>query len=259
MPLTESNRRILVIMPHPDDMEILCAGTLIRLREAGCEVHVATMTAGDQGSPNQPREVIAAIRRKEAGLGAGAIGAVSYTCLEFDDVRIVFDNDARVRTAAMLRTVNPALVVTTSPEDYMFDHVITSHLVRDACFNAPMPNYATPGGEEPTSSVPYLYYADTMEGHDILGRRLTPSCFVDISGQIEPKAKALACHDSQRAWLSKQHGMDDYIGAMKRWCARRGEEIGVAYAEAFTQHRGHPHPTDDVIAELLAAEAATAA
>lgn len=242
---------VLAIMPHPDDMEILCAGTLIRLRDVGWEVHVATMTPGDQGSPDLPREAISAIRREEARRGAEAIGAASYTCLEFDDVRIVFDNDARQRVAAMLRRVNPRMVITTSPDDYMFDHIITSQLVRDACFNAPMPNYATPGGEAPTSGMPYLYYADTLEGHDMFGARITPSCLVDISAQIERKAAALACHDSQRAWLRKQHGMDDYIETMRRWSATRGEQIGVAYAEAFRQHRGHPHPQDDLIAELL--------
>ncbi len=244
-------RRALALMPHPDDMEILCAGTLIRLIEAGWEVHVATMTPGDQGSPDKPREEIAAIRRREAREGALSIGAASYTCLEFDDVRIVFDNDARVRVAGMLRTVNPSLVITTSPDDYMFDHIITSQLVRDACFNAPMPNYATREGQTPTSSVPYLYYTDTMEGVGMFGERIVPTCFVDVTEQIERKSAALACHASQRAWLLKQHGLDDYIGAMKRWCARRGQEIGVAYAEAFRQHRGHPHPTRDLIGDTL--------
>lgn len=249
--LDEPQCRALALMPHPDDMEILCGGTLIRLIEAGWEVSVATMTPGDQGSPDKPREEIASIRRREAQEGARVIGAAGCTCLEFDDVRIVFDNDARVRVAAMLREVNPSLVITTAPDDYMFDHIITSQLVRDACFNAPMPNYSTREGQRPTSSVPYLYYADTLEGHDMFGNRITPTCFVDISGQIERKAAALACHESQRSWLLKQHGLDDYIGAMKRWCARRGQEIGVAYAEAFRQHRGHPHPTRDLLGELL--------
>ncbi|MBV9469796.1 MAG: PIG-L family deacetylase, partial [Abitibacteriaceae bacterium] len=42
--IPDDNQRILVLMPHPDDMEILCAGTLIRLRALGYEIHVATMT-----------------------------------------------------------------------------------------------------------------------------------------------------------------------------------------------------------------------
>jgi LmbE family N-acetylglucosaminyl deacetylase len=251
--LERENRRVLALMPHPDDCEILCAGTLIRLRALGWEVHVATMTPGDMGSPSLPREEIAAIRRVEARRGAETLGAASYTCLEFADVEIVFDNPSRHRVAAMLRKVDPILVFTTPPNDYMFDHVITSMLVRDASFNGPMPNYATPDGEQTTSGVPWLYYTDPVEGHDIAGNRAPVSCIVDISDVIEQKVEALACHASQREWLKKQHGMDDYIETMKRWSAQRGQEIGVAYAEGFCQHLGHPHPTDDLLAQLLGA------
>jgi len=81
---------------------------------------------------------------------------------------------------------------------------------------------------------------------------------VDISARIERKAQALKCHASQRAWLQKQHGMDNYIESMKGWSAHRGREIGVASAEAFCQHRGHPHPQDDILLSLLAPQAVAA-
>jgi LmbE family N-acetylglucosaminyl deacetylase len=90
-----------------------------------------------------------------------------------------------------------------------------------------------------------------MEGHDIYGVRSPVTCFVDISDVIEQKAQALMCHDSQRAWLKKQHGMDNYIESMKSWSARRGSECGLAYAEGFFLHQGHPHPHDDVLREIL--------
>lgn len=243
-------RHVLALMPHPDDMEILCAGTLVLLRKAGCAIHVVTMTAGDQGSPDRPRAEIAAIRREEARRGAETIGA-TYECLEFDDVRVVFDNAARERVAGALRRVRPFLVITTAPDDYMFDHIITSQLVRDACFNAPMPNYETPGGEPPLDGIPYLYYADTIAGEDMFGNRVDATTYVDISCVMEIKTRALACHESQRAWLRAQHDLDNYLSTMQEWCRLRGEEIGVAYAEAFRQHRGHPYPADDVLADLV--------
>jgi hypothetical protein len=61
----------------------------------------------------------------------------------------------------------------------------------------------------------------------------------------------LACHASQRDWLLRQHGMDEYLEAMARWGADRGSEIGVAQAEAFRQYRGHPYPQDNLLLELL--------
>jgi LmbE family N-acetylglucosaminyl deacetylase len=143
--MADENRRVLALMPHPDDMEILCAGTLLRLHALGWEIHVATMTPGDKGSATLPTDEIAAIRREEARRGAAAIGAATYRCLEFADCEIVFDNDARRRVAGLLRAVDPILVFTTPPDDYMLDHEITSRLVRDACFNAPIRNYSAGG------------------------------------------------------------------------------------------------------------------
>ena len=58
----------------------------------------------------------------------------------------------------------------------------------------------------------------------------------------------LACHASQREWLRAHHGMDEYLEAVKRHDAARGSCSGVAYAEAFVQHRGHAYPHDDLLA-----------
>jgi len=60
----------------------------------------------------------------------------------------------------------------------------------------------------------------------------------------------LACHASQREWLRSHHGLDEYIDAMKRTNAVRGEQLDVSFAEAFVQHRGHPFPQSDLLAEL---------
>ena len=252
--LRQDNKRVLALMPHPDDVEILCAGTLVRLKEIGYEIHVAVMTAGDKGSAVLSRQEISNIRREEGRLGAEALGATSYRCLEFQDLEITFDVPTRYKIADVLRDVNPGLIITTPPNDYMFDHEITSMLVRDACFNAAVRNYETGGNTKPMDGVPYLYYSDAVEGHDIFGQEARLSCIVDISAQIDQKAAALACHDSQRSWLQKHHGMDNYIESMKTWSAKRGQQIGTAYAEAFSQHLGHPHPQDDLLVSLLGAQ-----
>ncbi|MDF2441005.1 MAG: N-acetylglucosamine malate deacetylase 1 [Abditibacteriota bacterium] len=258
------NQRVLAVMPHPDDVEILCAGTLLRLQEKGYEIHIATMTAGDKGSATLSRAEIAAIRREEVRRAAAELGAASYRCLEFADLEIVFDNAARRKVAGLLRAVDPFLVFTTPPHDYMFDHEITSRLVRDACFNAGVPNYKadTPDAQSEgkvLSQMPYLFYSDAIEGHDIFGDSSRVTTIVDISPHIEQKAAALCCHDSQRSWLQRVHGMDNYIESMKNWSAKRGAAIGVAYAEAFCQHLGHPHPQDDVLCSLLNAVSQRAA
>jgi LmbE family N-acetylglucosaminyl deacetylase len=246
-----TNNRVLALMPHPDDCELLCAGTLIRLHEIGWEVHIATMTPGDEGSAEMDADVIAGIRREEARKGAETIGARSYTCLEFRDCQIVFDNPSRRKVARFVREIAPALVITTPPADYMLDHELTSTLVRDACFNISLRNYDTGKGPETPIPIPYLYYTDPLAGRDILGRPSPVTTVVDISETMGRKVEALKCHDSQRSWLLKQQGMDNYVETMRAWAATRGEQIGAAFAEAFHQHLGQAYPQDDLLASLL--------
>src|SRR5262249_12426384 len=111
----------------------------------------------------------------------------------------------------------------------------------------------------PTEHIPQLYYVDPIEGVDHFGRPVVPHFSVDISETFEKKRQMLACHDSQRAWLRAQHGVDEYLESQRRWSAGRGQQIGVAYAEAFCQHRGHPYPSDNLLARLLGPAACRAA
>ena len=243
---------VLSVLAHPDDAEFLCAGALIRLaREHDWRVHVATMTPGDCGSAELPPEQIAALRRAEGARAAAIIDGV-YHCIEERDLRIFYEERPLERVTRLLRTVRPRMVLTHSPADYMLDHEITSTLVRAAAFGAPAPNLFRDHGHGPAlEHIPHLYYCDPIEGLDALGREVAPHFRVDVSGVIGDKAAMLAAHASQRAWLLKHHGMDQYVESMRDWCARRGREAGVAYAEGFRQHLGHSYPRDNLLGKLL--------
>lgn len=244
--------RILAIHAHPDDIEFQCAGTLALLAASGHELTLATMTAGDCGSRELPPDEIASVRRLEARRSAEMLGA-SYECLEFADLSITIDNDSKRRVTELVRRVRPDLVITAPPHDYMDDHEATSRLVRDGCFNASCPNYATRQWDPApaTERIPYLYYCDPIEGRDMWGQRIVPHFYVDIAEVFETKRQMLAAHDSQRAWLRAQHGVDEYLDMQRRWAESRGREAGVTLAEAFRQHVGHPYPHTNRLADLL--------
>ena len=78
-----------------------------------------------------------------------------------------------------------------------------------------------------------------------------PSTFVDISKTMKTKSEMLKRHASQRDWLMKHHGMDEYIRAMQAWGERRGSQVGAKYAEGFRQHKGHPYPHDCLLTREL--------
>ena len=246
------NNNILAFMAHPDDAEFLCAGTLARLKKLGFAIHIATMTAGDGGSAKLSNEEIAAIRFREAQQAAAILGANFY-CAQQQDFFVTFGKSSMQAALEIIRRVNPILVCTHSPQDYMTDHEQTSMIVRAACFAASAPNART-GIENPApviESIPHLYYADPIEGKDIFGQPIHPDFYVDISEEIETKSAMLACHSSQCDWLMQQHGMDHYIESMKHWSAHRGAEFGVEFAEGFRQHLGHAYPQNNLLVEIF--------
>lgn len=252
MSRTGSLPRILAIHAHPDDIEFQCAGTLALLKQKGCPVIVATMTAGDLGSAELEPDEIARIRRGEARKAAGLLG-VECMCLEFGDLNIEVSNESRRRVTECLRRARPDIVITAPPVDYMADHEVTSRLVRDACFSASVPFYRT--GEwdpaKPTERIPHLYYVDPIEGVDWFGNAVPYDFIADVSSTFELKLEMLACHESQRGWLRRQHGVDEYLDSCRRWSEARGKAIGAQYGEAFRQHRSHPYPHDNLLQKLL--------
>lgn len=244
---------VVSVLAHPDDAEFLCAGALIRLaRERGWQVHLATMTPGDCGSTEKGPEEIAALRRAEAAAAAALFDA-TYHCLEERDLRVYYADRPVERVTRLLRLLQPRLVLTHSPADYMLDHEMTSTIVRAAVFAAAVPNYLPAAGEPPAlPRIPHLYYCDPLEGKDALGRPVEPSFCIDTSAVIDTKAAMLAAHASQRQWLHKHHGID-YVQAMRDWSAQRGQQVGAAHAEGFRQHLGHGYPQDNLLGTLLGA------
>ena len=245
------NPCVLALMAHPDDAEILCAGTLVRLQqEHGYEVHIATVANGDCGSATLPPREIERIRLDEGHAAAKIIGATYHT-LALPDVKVCMTSQSITLAIDLCRKINPMLTITHPRDDYMMDHEEVHRIARAASFAFPIPNASTQPLPK-NAHIPHLYYVDPIEGTDpYTGEQVRPSVTIDISGQIDTKAEMLACHASQREWLRSHHGMDEYLDAMRRHSAMRGEVIGTAYAEAFVQHRGHAYPSDDLLGKLL--------
>jgi N-acetylglucosamine malate deacetylase 1 len=244
--------KILAIHAHPDDWEILAGGTLALLADAGHTLTVVTMTDGDCGTKTHSREEIGRIRRAEAQQAADLLGA-RYEWAGFHDLSIDITADSRRRVTALVRRIQPEIVLTSAPVDYMVDHEATSLLVRDACFAAGAPNYRAPFDDTapPLDHIPALYFMDPIEGVDRDGRPVAPDFIVDVTTKLAQKRDMLACHDSQRTWLQAHHGMDNYLTTMEDWTRRRGEQAGVACGEGFRQYRGHPYPQEAVLQNLL--------
>jgi LmbE family N-acetylglucosaminyl deacetylase len=248
------SKRILAIHAHPDDIDILAGGTLVLLAGQGHHITIVTMTPGDCGTAEYTAEDIADIRRREAATAAALIGA-EYRCAEFRDLAIFSDHPSRRHVVEILRRTRPDLVLTASPVDYLCDHERTSELVRDACFAAPAPNYRT-GAEpaaQPLEAIPHLYFMDPAGGVDREGAPVVPDFVVDIRSAFQKKKEMLAQHESQRNWLRKHHGMDEYLDQMEQWTRACGRRAGLEFGEGFRRYKGHPYPQTPLLEELLGA------
>ena len=211
------------------------------------------MTPGDCGSVEHGPEEISRIRRDEGARAAALVGA-TFHCLEERDLVVFYHERALEKAVRLLRTVRPDLVLTHSPADYLLDHETTSVIARAAAFGGPVPNlFRDRGHEPPLEHIPHLYYCDAIEGKDALGRPVLPGFCIEISAVIDIKTEMLATHSSQRDWLLKQHGMDQYLMAMRAWGSERGQSVGVPFAEGFRQHLGHSYPQDNLLGNLLGA------
>ena len=251
--MREGKPVILALCAHPDDAEFCCGGTLALLSARDWEVHIATLTAGDCGSTEEPPNVIAARRKVEAAAAAACFGG-TYHWLGGQDLQVYDDNPTRSAATCLIREVDPDCVITHYPVDYMIDHEVTSSVVRTALFLSPIVNYAVGSARAvpPTKEMAPLYYFGPFGGTDYFGNQVHPRSYIDISSVMDKKVEALSCHESQREWLRRQHGIDNYIEEMKSWDAEAGHRAGVEYAEGIFIHKGHAYPQTPILQEALA-------
>jgi LmbE family N-acetylglucosaminyl deacetylase len=216
--------RVLAVGAHPDDLEILCAGTLAKYAERGDQVTMAVATNGEAGSSTLPKAEIAAIRQQEAEASARVIGA-DFIWMDYPD-EFLFSNEAtRLNFLNLVRRARPDVVLAHAPTDYHPDHRTAGQLLWDIRIMTTVPNIVTEA--PPCEVIPEIYYMDT-----IAGISFEPEVYVDISSTFEVKQRMLACHASQSRWLEDQYGIN-YLQFIEYAGRFRGIQCGARHAECF--------------------------
>ncbi|MHA1751694.1 MAG: PIG-L deacetylase family protein [Candidatus Helarchaeota archaeon] len=216
--------KILAIGAHPDDLEILAGGTLLKYHDLGYEINLLIVTDGSAGHEQIIPEKLRKIRYDEAKKTAEFLKA-GFFWLGIRDEFIFANEDLRMKVIDVIRKVSPDVIITHSPNDYHPDHVNLSKLVLDASFVSTLPNIKT---NNPNNQIVVpIFYMDTLTGVNFI-----PDYYVDISDQFERKIKILQNHKSQIQWL-KDHDDLDIIELVKISAKFRGFQCGVSYAECF--------------------------
>jgi len=244
---------VFAVHAHPDDIEFGCAGTLMLLKDAGCQVHYMTVARGDAGSMELSRKATARVREKEARNAASFLGAQFHPAIA-NDLEIFYTLDLIQKLLAAVREAAPDIMLIPSLEDYMEDHMNASRLAVSAAFCRAMPNILSRPRRAPVQRDVVLYHALPHGLKDGMRRQPVPEFYVDVTDVIDRKEKMLSFHESQKAWLDKTQGMNSYLASMREGSAAVGKMSGrFKYAEGWRRHNhlGLSERETDPLGELL--------
>jgi len=243
----------LAFAAHPDDIEFYFAGTLLRLRAAGWELHYCNVASGNLGSMTLSAAEARRTREGEARESAAGLGATWHEPF-CDDLEILYAVPNVRRAAALIREVQPRILLTHSPVDYMEDHTNTCRLAVTGAFGRGMPNFWSEPGHAHVSHEVTIYHAMPHGLVTPLREKVQPDLFVDTTSVHAEKRAALACHRSQKEWLDATQGMDSYLATMDDLSRRVGQMSGrFEHAEGWRRrlHLGFSASDSDPLAETL--------
>lgn len=175
---------ILAIAAHRDDVELTCAGTLLKAVDAGHRIGILDLTAGESGTRGS-----ATLRAEEAERAAKILGAGERRNAGLPDAHLHNDEASRRVVVAEIRRFAPRVVILPFAVGRHPDHRVASELGRDACFLSGLDKYEATGAPYRPHKILYAlsYREDPIK----------PTFVVDISDQFERKMAAIRCYPSQ--------------------------------------------------------------
>ena len=223
-----TDERVLAVVAHPDDAEMLCAGTLARARGENGAIGVCVLCRGDKGQPDPPIDDLADRRQVEMEAAARLLGAQLFSC-GYGDGELMDGIESRAALVEIYRLFQPTLILAHAANDYHADHRSASTIAEAASWFAASKGHET--DSPPLTSPPALWWMDTVNMCDF-----TPEIYVDISEHVDLKVHMLRCHESQLA-RANDTDFSPLEDMMLLQCRARGAQSGVVAAEAFRSHR----------------------
>ena len=223
---------IVAVMAHQDD-ELMCLGTMLKMQKSGHNLVFICLTDGAAGMahmPDMPFEEAAKIREAEMKNLAAEIDA-QYICLNRPDEYLYDTADLRLELIEAIRAVKADVIFTHNTVDYNVDHMTVCLLVRQCAMQAALPIQKTKSAA--LLSSPAVFMTEPSGGFEF-----EPSHWVDISDVMDEKMRLAKFHKSQHdafiAAFGAGKGIDNWIAETSK---KRGDQCGVAYAEAFLPMR----------------------
>ncbi|GAB4370819.1 MAG: bacillithiol biosynthesis deacetylase BshB1 [Calditrichia bacterium] len=214
---------VLAFGAHPDDVELGCGGTLLKLKKLGYKTGIIDLTEGEMGSRGTVEQ-----RYKEAEEAARILRVDVRVNLKIPDGDIEISSENKEKIIAKIREWRPSLVLAPYGEDRHPDHAHASRLITEATFYAGLKKMMP----WLPAHRPYrvLYYMAKYE--------FQPSFVIDITDEFETKFQALKAYQSQfynPEWPEEQTFISSrwFIESIEFRARHFGWAAGVKYGEPF--------------------------
>jgi bacillithiol biosynthesis deacetylase BshB1 len=223
---------IVAFGAHPDDVELGCAGTILKEISLGKTVGIIDLTHGELGTRGS-----AAIRDQEAHAAAKILGVSVRENLGMRDGFFVNDEKHQLEIIKMIRKYQPEIVLCNAIDDRHIDHEKGSKLVSDACFLSGLMKVETElDGEKQIAWRPKLVY------HYIQWKNIKPDFVVDITGFTDQKIESILAYGSQFYDATSNEPESpitskNFLESLNYRSRDLGRLVGVEHAEGFTVER----------------------
>jgi bacillithiol biosynthesis deacetylase BshB1 len=222
----QSSLDVLAFGAHPDDVELMAGGTIIKLVKSGYRVGMISLTAGEMGTRGTPE-----LRREEFATSAAIMGLVMHKMLDLPDGGVATTEENKRKVIQEIRAWRPALIFAPYWETRHPDHAHCSHLVREASFFSGLKKIET--GQAHFRPQRVLYYCEHYH--------FVPSFVVDITDTFESRMEAVRAYKSQVFNPAAMENGDEkthisspeYFRSLYARAEYWGGRIGVQYGEPF--------------------------
>jgi len=216
---------LLAIAAHPDDAELTCGGTLIKMVERGYKVGILDLTRGEMGTRGTPQT-----RLREADRAARILGVHYRENLGLPDARLEVSEEYKLAVAGRIRALRPHTVILPYWEGRHPDHYTAARLAYEGCFLSGLQQLPLEGNAFRPFKV---IYSTTYD------QSVRPTFVVDITRQFVRRRRAILAYTSQfRPAPGRRRGkvhipldeLEDRVNLVARYF---GYMVGVKYAEPF--------------------------
>lgn len=219
---------VLAIGAHPDDIELACAGTLIKLVKQGRKVGILDLTRGELGTRGTQE-----IRETEAKASTKILGVNVRENLQMKDGNIEISEENKLQLIQFIRKYRPEILLIPHWLERHPDHEHTHQLCRESWFYAGLEKIETRDNgilQEPYRPRSYFHFMQSYE--------FTPSFIVDISDEYEQRMNAVRAfksqfHDPQNRERETFLSSPEFMEMLRTRFEYFGDRIGRKYGEPF--------------------------